>query len=105
MVEVEESRVGDRCWSIRQSNRVLHGGNQDLEPQVTSSGCQGGSVDSRLGAVEVCTGKRWGGEVGGVAGLGWWADAEVQEGGLSVVLEDAEQTQIFEECVGLVEVA
>ena len=108
-VVVEVSRVRDRCWSSHQSSRGLHGGNQGLEPQQTNSGCQGGSVDSGIGAVEACTGRRWGGEVGGVVGLVLGADAEEEEEGLSVVggavvVEDAEQTQILEERVGLVEV-
>ena len=55
---VEVSRVRDRCWSSRQSSRGLHGGNQGLEPQQTSNGCQGGILDSRIGAVEVCMGRR-----------------------------------------------
>lgn len=103
------SKVEDRCWSSRQSSRGRHGGNQGLEPQPTNSGCQGGSVGSRTGEVEVCTGRRWGGEVGDVAGLGLGADAEeVEQEGLSVsgdtvVLEDAEQAPLLGEYVGLAE--
>ena len=63
--------------------------------------------------MEVCTGRREDGDVGGVVGLG---QGEEEEGeGLSVlgdavVLEDVEPTQILgegegcQECVGLVEV-
>ena len=68
-------------------------------------------MGSRIGAVEVCTGRREDGDVGGVVGLG---QGEEEEGeGLSVlgdavVLEDVDR--IFgegegcQECVGLVEV-
>ena len=72
-------------------------------------------MGSRIGAVEVCTGRREDGDVGGVVGLGQGAHAEEEEGGEghsvlgdAVVLEDVDR--IFgegegcQECVGLVEV-
>ena len=65
-VNVEVAEVLDRCWSSRQSSRGLHGGSQGLQPQLTNSGCQSGSVGSRTGAVEACTGRREGGDVVGM---------------------------------------
>ena len=76
---MEVVEVRDRCWSTRQSSRGLHGGSQGLEPQRTNSGCQSGSVGSRIEVVEVCTGRREGGDVGGVVGLGQGAHAEEEE--------------------------
>ena len=70
------AEVLDRCWSSRQSSRGLHGGSQGLQPQLTNSGCQSGSVGSRTGAVEACTDRREGGDVGDVVGLGQGAHAE-----------------------------
>ena len=74
-VVVDEMGLGaqDRCWSSRQSSRVLGGGSQGLGPQETSSGYQGGDGGNRLVEEELHVGRSVGeeGEGGeGARGLG-----------------------------------
>ena len=58
-VVVGEMGLGaqDRCWSSRQSSRVLGGGSQGLGLQETSSGYQGGDEGNRLAEEELHVGR------------------------------------------------